>query len=140
MLHGITKVYHYNGNLHERCKFVRGRLHGNYLVCYDNGENRVSYEFKRNKIHGWCYHWNEAGTIILKGVVNDSGVHDLSGMYKKINELRLIPHGGIAKSFCLFTNTHFTHAQLNSLFYKAPRYITTVKHALADGANIEKFI
>lgn len=68
--HGLCTTYYESGRIKETCNYVAGRLHGEYMLFFDDENSTPSEKgsYQYNKQHGEFTCWNNDGSVRITGV------------------------------------------------------------------------
>jgi antitoxin component YwqK of YwqJK toxin-antitoxin module len=62
--HGIWKEFFANGLLKEKREFRDGLKTGEFLAWWENGKQRLAYNFINDEYEGTCREWNPDGLLV----------------------------------------------------------------------------
>jgi hypothetical protein len=91
-LHGLRKTFYIGGpgSLHSMEYYLDGKMHGEYLSFYANGQQKSQRQFECNKIQGKEKEWYETGPIRKLKLWKDGYAHGEERQWHENGRLRFV--------------------------------------------------
>jgi antitoxin component YwqK of YwqJK toxin-antitoxin module len=81
-LHGERLVYYENGELAQKEVYVNGKLHGPSVWYAENGTVIKEYAYDQGELHGPAKYYNQDGVMVLQGQYQSDRKHGVWKYYE----------------------------------------------------------